>query len=176
MRFMLLASLMAISPDLLATEIKIATYNTESDDDTNWPTVAADIGSISGIDIWGLQEVEGQGALDTYLKEIGAGQWDAVLSRSGASNSPTYMSDQLAIMYRTTDSCYKFCDTKCNNRFVTLNAEKCYFAYYFQCVTSVQIWCNKCNICNKIAGFVTRNHRFCYTKARHALSAIACPQ
>lgn len=101
MRILLIAAMLAVSPALLATEIKIATYNTESDDDTNWTNVAADIDSIEGIDIWGLQEVEGPNALDTFLPVAGAGQWEAVLSRSGASNTPTYKSDQLAILYRT---------------------------------------------------------------------------
>lgn len=98
-----IAAILAVSPALSAKEIKIVTYNTESDDDTAWANVAADIGSISGVDIWGLQEVEGQQALDAYLAtvEAGAGQWEAIISRSGASSSPTYRSDQLAIMYRT---------------------------------------------------------------------------
>lgn len=101
MRILFAAALVAISSALSATEIKIVTYNTESDDDTSWSNVAADIGSISGVDIWGLQEVEGQAALDTYLPVAGRGQWAAVISRSGASASATYRSDQLAIMYRT---------------------------------------------------------------------------
>lgn len=84
-----------------AAPVKIATYNTESDDDTNWSNVATDISSINGVDIWGLQEVEGQAALSKYLSQAGSGEWDAVLSRSGASTNPDYRSDQLAIMYRT---------------------------------------------------------------------------
>lgn len=101
MRFYLIAALILLSFASQAAPVKIATYNTESDDDTNWSNVAADIGKITGVDIWGLQEVEGQAALNEYLQTAGAGTWKAVISKSGNATRPDRRSDQLAIMYRT---------------------------------------------------------------------------
>ena len=57
---------MSIIGPAQATEIRIATFNTESDADTNPMKVAETIRSIDGVDIWGLQEVESEDALKLY--------------------------------------------------------------------------------------------------------------
>lgn len=54
MRTLFGAALVTMYSVLSVTEIEIVTYITETDDDTSWSNFAADIGSISGIDIWGL--------------------------------------------------------------------------------------------------------------------------
>ena len=69
-----------------AAEIRIATFNTESDADTQPLKVAETIRNVSGVDIWALQEVESGEVLRVYAeaaKISGHGQWRHVLSESG---------------------------------------------------------------------------------------------
>lgn len=85
-----------------AAEVKIATFNTESDLDTDPTKVAETISEVQGVDIWALQEVQGLPAIEKYLpaaKISGHGEWRFVISESGASNNPTFI-DYTAILYR----------------------------------------------------------------------------
>ena len=87
-----------------AAEIRIATFNTESDKDTEPQKVAETLRSIQGVDIWGLQEVESEEALRLYrdaAKISGYGRWRFVLSESGRYNDSERKADHLAILYRT---------------------------------------------------------------------------
>lgn len=87
-----------------AAEIRIATFNTESDGDTEPDKVAETIRDVSGVDIWGLQEVESEEALRVYrdaAKVSGHGRWRYVISESGPYNNPDRKADHLGILYRT---------------------------------------------------------------------------
>lgn len=80
-----------------AAEIKIATFNTESDADTQPAKVGETIKEIDGVDIWALQEVENEAALQTYMdaaKAARGGNWRYVISESGNQ-------DRVGILYRT---------------------------------------------------------------------------
>lgn len=85
-----------------AAEIRIATFNTESDDDTQPIKVAETIGKLPNVDIWALQEVEDEEALQTYrlaAKGISGEPWRSVISESGINNDR--QSDRLGLLYRT---------------------------------------------------------------------------
>lgn len=85
-------------------EIKIATFNTESDEDTQPEKVAETIREVNGVDIWALQEVESKQALRLYsdaAKISGHGKWRYVISESGSYNDPNRKPDYLGILYRT---------------------------------------------------------------------------
>ena len=71
-----------------AADIRIATFNTESDDDTQPAKVAETIGKLPNVDIWALQEVEGDDALKLYLaaaKGTSPASWRSVISESGVN-------------------------------------------------------------------------------------------
>lgn len=94
---------MPVAAPTQAAEIRIATFNTESDDDTEPQKVAETIRSIHGVDIWGLQEVEGEDAIELYrdaAKFSGKGRWRLVLSESGRYSDPKRREDRLGILYR----------------------------------------------------------------------------
>ena len=93
-----------ISGTVHAAEIKIATFNTESDADTQPLKVAETIRDVSGVDIWAMQEVESEEALRVYAeaaKISGHGRWRYVLSESGPYSDPDRQPDYLGILYRT---------------------------------------------------------------------------
>ena len=95
---------MSIIGPTQAAEIRIATFNTELDADTDPMKVAETIRRIDGVDIWGLQEVESEDALKLYreaAKFSGHGNWRFVLSESGGYNNPNRKADHLGILYRT---------------------------------------------------------------------------
>ena len=82
-----------------AADIRIATFNTESDDDTQPAKVAETIGKLPNVDIWALQE--GEDALKRYLaaaKGTSATSWRSVISESGVNTDR--QSDRLGILYR----------------------------------------------------------------------------
>jgi endonuclease/exonuclease/phosphatase family metal-dependent hydrolase len=84
-----------------AADIRIATFNTESDDDTQPAKVAETIGKLPNVDIWALQEVEGEDALKLYLaaaKGTSPASWRSVISESGVNTDR--QSDRLGILYR----------------------------------------------------------------------------
>lgn len=85
-----------------ASDLRIATFNTESDDDTDPVKVAESIKAIGSFDILALQEVEGTQALKTYAEaaaEANGGTWRFVISESGFNS--TRAPDFLGILYRT---------------------------------------------------------------------------
>lgn len=93
-----------ISGTVHAAEIRIATFNTESDSDTQPEKVAQTIRDVNGVDIWAMQEVESGEALRVYAeaaKISGHGKWRYVLSESGRYSDPDRKPDYLGILYRT---------------------------------------------------------------------------
>lgn len=85
-----------------AADIRIATFNTESDDDTQPAKVAETIRKLPNVDIWALQEVESEDALKIYrdaAKGTSAEPWRYVISESGVIVDR--QSDRLGILYRT---------------------------------------------------------------------------
>lgn len=87
-----------------AVEIKIATFNTESDTDTQPAKVAETIRKVAGVDIWAFQEVEGEDALKVYreaAKTSPVEHWRYVISESGPYNDPGRKPDYVGIAYRT---------------------------------------------------------------------------
>lgn len=85
-----------------AADIRIATFNTESDDDTQPAKVAETIGKLPNVDIWALQEVEDEEALKKYrsaAKGTSAEPWRYVISESGVNTDR--QSDHLGLLYRT---------------------------------------------------------------------------
>lgn len=77
-----------------ANELRLVTFNTESDADTRPEKVGETMRSVRGADVWALQEVEDAAALRVYRDHAGDGDWRYVLSESGGE-------DRLAILYRT---------------------------------------------------------------------------
>ncbi len=78
----------------MAQEIRVVTYNVESDADTEIANVTADIAEIGPADIWGLQEVEGFNAIFAFRDAMnvdGRDMWFE-LGLSGGG-------DRLAIVY-----------------------------------------------------------------------------
>ena len=86
-----------------AAEIRIGTFNTESDPDTSPVMVAETIREIRGVDIWALQEVESPVALEHYAEAArvsGGGRWTWLLGRSGSYTATNRKPDHLGILYR----------------------------------------------------------------------------
>lgn len=77
-----------------AQDIRIVTYNVESDSDTSTDEVAMDIAEIGGADIWALQEVDGFNAIFPLREAMNSGGRDMwfELGLTGGS-------DRLAIVY-----------------------------------------------------------------------------
>src|SRR4051812_42503777 len=71
-----------------AADVRVATFNTESDDDTLPAKVAETIRELPNVDIWALQEVEDEDALKIY-RAAAKGQteepWRYVISESGVN-------------------------------------------------------------------------------------------
>jgi len=87
-----------------AAEIRVATFNTESDDDTQPVKVAETIRGVYGVDIWALQEVESEDALKIYRDAAQSSSdthWRFIISESGVYGDPDRKSDQLGILYRS---------------------------------------------------------------------------
>jgi endonuclease/exonuclease/phosphatase family metal-dependent hydrolase len=85
-----------------AAEIRIATFNTESDNDTQPSKVAETIAKLPNVDIWALQEVEDEEALAMYraaAKGVSNEPWRHVISESGINTDR--QSDHLGLLYRT---------------------------------------------------------------------------
>jgi len=85
-----------------AADIRIATFNTESDDDTQPGRVAETIGQVTNVDIWVLQEVESTEAIGLYrdaARGMRPEQWRYIISESGVNTDR--QSDHLGILYRT---------------------------------------------------------------------------
>ena len=77
--------------------VTVVSFNVESGGDTNPSDVAADMRRITGVDLWGLSEVDRDPAARPFLsaaKTAGPGKFRYMLSRSGGS-------DRLAIIYNT---------------------------------------------------------------------------
>ncbi len=96
-----IALVTATAPTLsgAANKINVATFNVESDGDTQPAKVAETIDGINGVDVWALQEVESGAAVSIFLAKAGAGKWRSVISESGVVNNRKH--DHLAILYRT---------------------------------------------------------------------------
>ncbi|MER9273472.1 endonuclease/exonuclease/phosphatase family protein [Mesorhizobium sp. M0643] len=95
----IISSLVSISQ---AADLTVATFNTESDADTQPTKVAASIAEIGSFDILALQEVESTQALKAYADAAVAsqgGRWRSVISESGFNSSRE--PDFLGIVYRT---------------------------------------------------------------------------
>jgi endonuclease/exonuclease/phosphatase family metal-dependent hydrolase len=89
-----------------AADLTVATFNTESDDDTTPAKVAETIGEIGAFDLLAVQEVESTAALKTYTDaaaaaDVQGGRWRYVVSESGTYSDPTRKPDLLGIIYRT---------------------------------------------------------------------------
>ncbi|MER9254540.1 hypothetical protein NKI59_22520 [Mesorhizobium sp. M0598] len=84
-----------------AADLTVATFNTESDTDTQPAKVAISIGEIGAFDILALQEVESAQALKAYAEAAAAqgGRWRYIVSESGVNSDRE--SDFLGIVYRT---------------------------------------------------------------------------
>lgn len=84
-----------------AADLRIATFNTESDADTQPAKVAETIEESGTFDILALQEVEGLQALKTYTEAAAkqGGRWRFVISESGFNSGRE--ADFLGIVYRT---------------------------------------------------------------------------
>ncbi|WP_373414842.1 endonuclease/exonuclease/phosphatase family protein [Ensifer aridi] len=84
-----------------AADLRIATFNTESDADTQPAKVAETIDEIGTFDVLALQEVEGLQALRTYTEAAArqGGRWRFVISESGFNSGRE--ADFLGIIYRS---------------------------------------------------------------------------
>jgi len=101
-RFLIAALLSSIASVVQASDLTIATFNTESDSDTEPAKVATSIAAIGHFDILALQEVESTQALKKYADAAATshgGRWRYVVSESGTNSS--HESDLLGIVYRT---------------------------------------------------------------------------
>jgi endonuclease/exonuclease/phosphatase family metal-dependent hydrolase len=85
-----------------AGDLTVATFNTESDDDTQPAKVAQSIGEIGQFDILAVQEVEGRDALKAYTDAAAGangGRWRNVMSESGFNSNRA--ADFLGLIYNT---------------------------------------------------------------------------
>ena len=88
------------------TRLQIASFNVESDPDTRPELVAEDLRRLPGIDLWALQEVENETALNIFIdalnqtdNQLNNGSsvtYDGFIGQSGAR-----WRDRLAFVYRT---------------------------------------------------------------------------
>ncbi|MFK4488890.1 endonuclease/exonuclease/phosphatase family protein [Bradyrhizobium sp. USDA 336] len=102
MRWIILFAALFVSSAASAFDIRVATFNTESDDDTQPARVAETIGQVTNVDIWALQEVEDYEAMKLYrdaARGVRPEQWRFVFSESGVNTDR--QSDHLGILYRT---------------------------------------------------------------------------
>lgn len=103
--FGLLATVVVLFPTCAnSTEVRIATFNTASDEKTKPESVAKTMELVKGVDVWGLQEVEGKENLELFLaaaEKSGHGEWKHFQSTSGKSTNPDFRPDYLAILYRS---------------------------------------------------------------------------
>lgn len=86
-----------------ASNLTVATFNTESDPDTEPAKVAETIAGIGPFDILAVQEVESTQALRTYADAAASalgGKWRYVVSESGI-NGGDREPDLLGVIYRT---------------------------------------------------------------------------
>lgn len=87
-----------------AADLTVATFNTESDDDTQPDKIAEHISKIGPFDILAVQEVESVDALKLYADtaaSILGGRWRFVVSESGTYADPKRKPDFLGIVYPT---------------------------------------------------------------------------
>lgn len=87
---------------LVASDLTVVTFNTESDGDTAPSFVAQQIRELGAVDILAVQEVESSSALFTYTKALAeehGGRWRYVISESGTNR--TREDDLLGIIYNT---------------------------------------------------------------------------
>ncbi|MFA1623293.1 endonuclease/exonuclease/phosphatase family protein [Rhizobium mongolense] len=85
----------------MADDLRIATFNTESDADTQPAKVAETIAAMGGFDLLAVQEVESADALKAYTEAAAkqGGRWRFVISESGVNVDR--QADLLGIIYRT---------------------------------------------------------------------------
>ena len=94
MRIPLILYFTLLAGHLSAQEIRVISYNVESDADTNVADVAGDIVEIGAADIWGLQEVESINAM-FELRDAMAATGRRMWFEFGLSGG----GDRLAIVY-----------------------------------------------------------------------------
>jgi endonuclease/exonuclease/phosphatase family metal-dependent hydrolase len=85
-----------------AEDLTVATFNTESDDDTQPAKVAQSIGEIGSFDILAVQEVESRDALKSYTEasaNANGGRWRNAMSESGFNTNRA--PDFLGLIYNT---------------------------------------------------------------------------
>ncbi|WP_164986552.1 endonuclease/exonuclease/phosphatase family protein [Rhizobium leguminosarum] len=85
----------------MADDLRIVTFNTESDADTQPVKVAETIAAMGGFDLLAVQEVESADALKAYTEAAAkqGGRWRFVISESGVNVDR--QADLLGIIYRT---------------------------------------------------------------------------
>ena len=70
MKILIVSAMLAMLAPAFADNIKVATFNTESETssgDTQPVKVAETFSQISGKDVWGLHEVEDEAATELYM-------------------------------------------------------------------------------------------------------------
>lgn len=70
MRVLFLALFFLLGSSAWSQSLSVATFNVESDDDTDPALVATDFARIPPIHVWALQEVESQEALDLFVATL----------------------------------------------------------------------------------------------------------
>lgn len=70
MRALILVFFLFLHGPALAQSLSVATFNVESDDDTDPALVATDFARIPPIHVWALQEVESQETLDLFVTTL----------------------------------------------------------------------------------------------------------
>src|SRR5829696_5580914 len=102
LRVVFLAAALLASETALAIEIRIATFNTESEG-AKPEKVAETIRDVSGVAIWAFQEVESEDALKLYrdaAKQSPTENWRYVISEAGPYPDPIRKPDHVAFAYR----------------------------------------------------------------------------
>ncbi|MBB3303301.1 endonuclease/exonuclease/phosphatase family metal-dependent hydrolase [Rhizobium sp. BK077] len=96
-----LAMCCVLAGSAIAADLRIATFNTESDDDTQPAKVAETIAAMGSFDLLAVQEVESADTLKAYTEAAAkqGGRWRFVISESGVNVDRE--ADLLGIIYRT---------------------------------------------------------------------------
>ncbi|OWV69635.1 hypothetical protein ATY77_20940 [Rhizobium sp. R634] len=100
-RFAWVAAWLAATGLAQAGDLRIATFNTESDSDTQPPKVAETIVALGTFDVLAVQEVESWQALKEYAEAAAkqGGKWRFVISES--RTNADRQADLLGLIYRT---------------------------------------------------------------------------
>ncbi|TCA23628.1 hypothetical protein E0H70_28275 [Rhizobium leguminosarum bv. viciae] len=95
-----LAFCCSLASSSMANDLRIVTYKTESDADTQPSKVAETIAAMGSFDLLAVQEVESADALKSYTEAAAknGGRWRFVISESGVNVDRE--ADLLGIIYR----------------------------------------------------------------------------